>query len=60
MMLRLVSYFRWRIRTELNLLRRKRARRVTKTVTPHSRASKRGWETRRAREAALLRRGPVA
>lgn len=51
-----VSYLLWRIRTEISLWRRKRARRVTKAVTPHSRASKAGWETRRERQRAKLRR----
>lgn len=56
-MSRFVSYLLWRIRTELNLWLRKRARRVTKPVTPHSRASSKGWETRRERNRARLRRG---
>jgi len=55
-MSRRVSYLLWRIRTEISLLRRKYARRVTKAVTPHSRASKLGWETRRKRDGAKLRR----
>lgn len=42
---RFVSYLLWRIRTELNLIRRKRARKV------RSYAAQQGWEERRAREA---------
>jgi hypothetical protein len=50
----LFSYLRWRIRTELNLIRRKRARKV------RSDAAQQGWETRREREKTRLRRGAVA